>query len=139
MKALSTAILLLSSMLCFAQDNAFHGTWRLDVNQAIDDLGPEHRVRYDTLADEVKQRIISSLEGREFTFETSGNVYVKWKSARGQETANGQWRLVNGELIITVQNVERRYTPEFRGSDALVLRSPANKGMLDNFWLIKVN
>jgi len=130
-------LLIFISPNLFAQHTGLIGSWRIDLNKAIELMEEPHKSQFDSLSEEVKTRAFNSMRDREFTFEENGNFTGRWKSREADKISTGTWSVAGEYLTLVVDNQSIEYEVTFDSFGNLVLKGLEKNGFFYNLYFIK--
>ncbi len=130
-----TAVMILSGIVSYGQQDALVGEWRVDADESVLLMDPNVRTRFDTLQQDVRTRILNAMEARTFSFAGDGSLSVTWTGVNGApRVSSGTWTRDDqaNELVLSVDGEPVAYNFEYRSDAVLVLRAQTPGGFFDN-------
>jgi hypothetical protein len=141
MKKIIITLILVTPLLTKAQTSTIQGSWTLDIDETINVLSQEDKLRYDTLADNIKTRAKNAMDGRVFVFNENGAASVSY-SVRGQaRSATGTWAYEEATktLEIVIDEVHYVYTCQQPSVNSLILVAAVKDGFFNSLYFNRTN
>jgi hypothetical protein len=94
-----------------AQQQVLNGAWTVDLNATIQKMDDAHRVRYDSMPQQVKENFHSAFQGRQFNFNSNDEVVIVIPGGGGSTETKGNWvyQAEGSKLTITIRQQARQY------------------------------
>jgi hypothetical protein len=116
------------------------GTWTLDLENSLDNMPAEAKLRYAKLQGAGRQMFIDAYSGRQFTFNADGSYRQQQTSAL---QVTGRWQLQpDGQTLVITGPGGKTWSPrvEIVSQDKMILHQQNNAGaimILTDWYLTK--
>jgi hypothetical protein len=130
-------LVMLLALPILASSQTPSGAWLMSVPQSVQLMQASVRDRYDNLSSEIRQRITSRFDGREFVFNTDGSALIKWQTDNTNKEVAGTWSYqeTENELTIVAEGREHTYDITQLTSSVMVLRMNNSTGIFTELYL----
>ena len=105
-------LLTISSGTIYGQTFNIEAAWRLNWAATVDSMDVAQAQNFSRISEHGRTDIERLFSGRQFSFNSNGEVVIRWNTPEGQASQRGNWLLNNDSLSITVEG----FTTDYRVS-----------------------